>query len=152
MTKFSWQTPEYAHFEKSSDWYWTVGIIAGALVVTAVIFGDILFGVVLAVGTFTLCLFASRKPSIVSVEVSDKGVAIEKTLFPFATLESFSVDDAHHHGPRLVLKSKKPVVPLIAVPIQGVDLQELHDYLETQLKPETFEQNLMHTLFERMGF
>lgn len=152
MTKFSWQTPEYVHFEKSTDWYWTVGIITAAFVVTAIIFGDILFGVVLAIGAFTLALFASRQPSIVSVEVMDKGIAIDKTLFPYSTLESFSVDDIHHHGPRLILKSKKPIVPLVTVPIQSVDLQELHDYLETQLKAETFEQNLMHTVFEKLGF
>jgi Co/Zn/Cd efflux system component len=152
MTKFSWQTAEYVHFEKSNDWFWTVGIITAALVVTAIIFGDPLFGIVLAIGAFTLALFASRKPRTISVDITDKGIAIDKTFFPFANLESFSVDTVHHHGPRLVLKSKKKVVPLVTVPIQHNNPEELHDYLETHLKPETFDQNLMHIVFEKMGF
>lgn len=152
MTKFSWQTPEYVHFEKSNDWFWTVGIITTALVITTVIFGDILFGIVLAIGAFTLALFASRKPNIISVDVTEKGVIIERTLYPYSALESFSVDEIHHHGPRLILKSKKKVVPLVTVPIQHDDLEGLREYLETHLKPETFEQNLMHTIFEKLGF
>ncbi|HEU0080810.1 MAG TPA: hypothetical protein VFQ72_02180 [Candidatus Paceibacterota bacterium] len=152
MAKFSWQTPEYIHFEKSNDWYWTVGIITAALVVTAIILGDILFGVVLAIAAFTLAVFASRPPNVVSVEVTDRGVVIGKTLFPYAELESFSVDEEHHHGPRLVLRSKKPIVPLITVPIMHDGLDDLREHLERHLRSEKFPQNFMHTVFERLGF
>lgn len=152
MKSFSWQTPEYVHTERGQDWYWTVGIIAAALVATAIIFGDVLFGVVIAIAAFTLALFASRPPRTIDVEVGDKGVVISKTLFPYQSLESFSVDTVHHRGPRLVLKSKKPLVPLVTVPVMDVDPEALKSFLERHLVPETFEQSLMQTLFEKLGF
>jgi len=152
MESFSWQTPEYHHKVKNSDWYWTVGIIAGALIITAIIFGNVLFGLVLAIGTFTLTMFAAKKPNTISVDVTEKGVRVEKTLYPYSTLESFGLEEEHHHGPRLFLKSKKVVMPLIMVPVRTHDLDGLRILLSKHLKEEMFEQSLMQTLFERLGF
>jgi hypothetical protein len=152
MKNFSWQAPEYHHTVKTKDWYWTIGIISAALVITAVIFGNVLFGLVIAIGTFTLTMFASRKPDIISAEVSEKGIVVNKTLYPFSAIESFSIDESHHHGPRLIIKSKKVIVPLIAVPLADIDLEDLHTFLSTHLKDEVFEQGLMQTIFDRLGF
>lgn len=152
MTSFSWETPEYVHVEKSQDWFWTVGIITAAIVVTSMIFGNFLFAIVLAVGAFCLVLFASRHPRVIRVEIGEKGVAIEKTLFPYRTLESFGLDEAHHHGLRLVIKSKKPLMPLVVIPAQSQDADELRDFLKHHLKEEAFEENMVHSFFERIGF
>ncbi|MEK7163260.1 MAG: hypothetical protein AAB775_00930, partial [Patescibacteria group bacterium] len=147
-----WQAPEYSYKEKSLDWYWTVGIISTALVVTAVIFGNVLFGVVIAIGSFTLTMFASRRPDIVTIEVSDTGIAVDKTLYPYQTIESFFIDEDRRHDPRLVIKSKKVIVPLIAMPLANQNPDDLRSFLSTHLKEETFEQGIMQTLFDRLGF
>jgi len=152
MKKFSWQTPEYIHTQKTSDWYWTVGIIASALVLTSVIFGNYLFGLVLAIGTFTLTLFTLRKPNVITIEINDKGVRVDSTLYPFHTLDSFGVSDDQHHGIRLFLRSKKVVMPLITLPLVEKDAEEIRVFLADYLKEDTFEQGLMHTILERLGF
>ncbi|MDE1874634.1 MAG: hypothetical protein KGI79_01750 [Patescibacteria group bacterium] len=155
MKDFRWQTPEYVHVEKTSDWYWTVGIIAAALVIVSVIFGNALFGLVLAIGAFALTMFASRPPRVISVEISDRGIMIDKTLYPFPTLESFYVDEEHHHGPRLILKSRKVVMPLIAVPVALESEGErdgLRAFLSAHLKEEIFDQGILQTIFDRLGF
>ena len=133
MKNFFWHAPEYPHKEKSSDWYWTIGIISAALVVTSIIFGNVLFGLVLGIGAFTLTMLASRKPGIVSVEINDKGVAVDKTLYPFAAIDSF-------------------YMPLIAVPVRYKDLEELRTFLSSHLKEEVFEQGIIQTIFDRLGF
>jgi hypothetical protein len=152
METFTWQTPEYHHQTKSKDWYWTVGIITAALVITAAIFGNVLFGLVLAIGVFTLTVFTARKPNTVTVIVDNKGVRVDKTLYPYSTLEAFGLDTEHHHGPRLYLKSKKVMVPLVMIPVRTEDLDGLRILLVKHLKEETFEENLMQTLLERLGF
>ena len=152
MKNFSWQAPEYHYSKKSRDWYWTMGIISATLVITCIIFGNVLFGIVIAIGAFTLTVFASRKPDIVDAQVSEKGLVVDKTLYPFGTIESFSIDD-HHHGPRLIIKSKKVIVPLIAIPLSGdLDIDDMRSFLANHLKEETFEQGLMQTIFDRLGF
>jgi hypothetical protein len=152
MEHFSWQTPEYFHAKKNPDWYWTVGIISAALVITAVIFGNVLFGLVIAIGAFTLMLFSARKPKLIAVEATSKGIRVDKVHYPYASLESFGLDLEHHHGPKLFLKSKKIVMPLITIPLRMDDIDGLRVLLAKHLKEETFEQNLMQSVFERLGF
>lgn len=152
MESFTWRTAEYVHKEKTSDWYWTVGIITVALVVVSIIFGNTLFGIVLAIGAFTLTMFASREPNDISVDVTVKGISIDKTLYPFTSLQSFYVDEHHAHGPRLLLKSKKVVMPLIAIPVHTDHVDDLKTFLSSRLKEEVFNQGIIHTLLERIGF
>jgi len=152
MKSISWDTPEYVHFDKNADWYWTVGIISVALVITSIIFGNILFAVVLGVGAFVLTLFASRKPRIIKVEVTDKAVIVDKTHLLYPTLQSFYIEDSHRHLPRLILRPKKQLSSLLFVPVTYENLDELKALLEDHLEEEYFEPSLVHALFEGLGF
>lgn len=152
MKGFSWQTPEYEYKQRAQDWYWTVGILAAALVVVFIIMGNALFGLVVAIATFALTLFSARKPLVVQVDVDDKGVRIAKTLYPYASLDSFGIDGEDRNMPKLHLKSKKVVMPLVSVPIALDDIDSLRDYLRGKLTEETFEPSLIQTIFERLGF
>lgn len=152
MKTFSWQTPEYVRAPKNSDWYWTVGIITGALVITSMIFGNFLFAFVLAIGTFSLTLFTIRKPNTITVEINEKGVRVDKMLYPYNSLDSFGIDEEYQYGPRLLLKSKKVVMPLIALPLGSQNLEELQTFLVGHLKEEIFDQGFIHNLFEKIGF
>lgn len=152
MKSFSWQTPEYAYKPKSQDWYWTVGIITAALVVVSIIFGNALFGIVIAVSAFALALFSTKKPLIVAVEVGDKGVRIGKTLYPYQSLDAFGIGGEDTGFPKLQLKSKKVVMPLVAVPIALEEIDELRDFLREKLAEEKFEENFAQMVFDRLGF
>ena len=151
MKEFQWQTPEYHYTERNSDWYWTVGIITAALVIVAFIFGDALFGLVVAISAFALAMFSARKPRMIRVEVSGKGVTIDKVLYQYPTLDSFFVDEGHHRGHRLMLKSKKIMMPLIVVPVDS-DPTELRAFLMSRLKEEQFDQGFMQLILEKFGF
>ena len=47
MKNINWKTIEHNHQEKSSDWYWILGIIAIATAVLSIYFGNILFAIVI---------------------------------------------------------------------------------------------------------
>lgn len=152
MKSFAWQTAEYVHEEKSSDWYWTVGIITAALVIILFIFGNPLFGVILAIGVFTLAVFSARRPNVVSVRIDDKGVFIDKTLYPFTELESFSIDEDHRHGEHLLLKSKRVVMPMLSVPIKENDIDEIRDHISSKIPETPYKPSALHTIIDRLGF
>jgi len=154
MKAFSWQTLEYVHREKSSDWFWVVGIVAGAIALTAIIFGNLIFAILVAIGAFVLCLFAARKPQPIVVEILDKGVRIEHTLYPFRSLKSFSIDNAHHDGARLILRSERVMLPYITIPApqNDEDIETLRAFLEPRLEEEPFEETPLHLFFERLWF
>ncbi len=152
MKNFSWQAPEYVHTEKTQDWYWTVGIIATALAVTSVIFGNVLFAIVIAVGTFTLTLFSARKPHTMHVEITEKAVHVDNMTYSFKSLESFGIDDEHLHGPKLHLKPKKHFSLHITLPVHPDDADDIRAHLLGHLKEEAFEQSPFHKIFDRLGF
>ena len=129
-------------------------IIAGAVALTSIIFGNIIFAILIAVGAFVLCLFAARKPQAIVVEIHDKGVRIERTLYPYKSLKGFAIDTAHHDGPRLVLRSDRPVLPFITIPAPADEneLEVLRTVLLPHLAEEEFEEGAFHLFFERLWF
>jgi hypothetical protein len=151
MIHYSWKAPEYPWKPKSQDWYWTVGIITAALVVTSVILGNALFGVVIGISAFALALFSTRKPKTVSVELGEKGVIVDKTMYLYANLESFGIDETREDDTRLILKSKKVVVPLVTIPLAHNDVDGIREFMLKHLKEETFEIGFAQAVFERLG-
>ncbi|HEY1037633.1 MAG TPA: hypothetical protein VGE62_03550 [Candidatus Paceibacterota bacterium] len=151
---FIWETHEYFFQEKTSDWYWAVGIIAVSIAILSVIFGDALFALLIIVAAFALSLFASRRPEIVRFEVSKKGVMIDRTLYPYATLDSFWVEDNRHvngHS-KLIIKSRKAMVPLIAIPLDGTDPDDVRDFLLENLLEDHHPEPLGQKVLEYFGF
>src|SRR3989344_4706004 len=88
----AWDALEYEYREKSADWFWAVGVIALAAAVTAAILGNVLFAVLIVVGAAALAIHAGREPLVVHFAISERGVSVGKTLYPWKTLDSFWVE------------------------------------------------------------
>lgn len=151
---FIWKAHEYYFQEKTSDWYWAVGIIGFSIAVIAIIFGNILFSLLIIVSTLALSLFASKEPRLLRFEINKSGVIIDKTLFPFGTLESFWVEDNKHLGrpSQLFLKSQRVMVPIIAIPLEGTDPEDIRDFLLDHLLESHHVEPLGQKLLEYFGF
>lgn len=147
----SWDAPEHHHTEKNNDWYWAVGIITLTAAALSFIFGNVVFGILIIVGVFTLVVNASRKPSIIRIEINDRGLIIEDVLYPFLTLESFWID-AHEHPPRILFKSHKTFMPYITVHISDVDREEVRQVLLKYIAETEHHEPLTKKLLERFGF
>lgn len=151
---FIWQAHEYYFQEKNSDWYWAVGIVGFSIAVIAAIFGNILFALLVLISTFALSMFASKEPRIIRFEINKSGIIIEKTLYPYATLESFWVEDNKHlnRPSQLFLKSQRTLVPLIAIPLEGVDPEDIRDFLLDHLLEDHHTEPLGQKILEYFGF
>lgn len=147
-----WEAPEHNHIEKSSDWYWILGIIAVAGSVACIIFNNVLFGVVILLGALTMIVTSHRKPRLIQFEVSARGIRIEDTLYPYSTLESFCLDEENIPEPQLIVKSKKLFVPLLILPIPEEYMLEIEDILASRLTEEHMEEPFSHKLLEFFGF
>jgi hypothetical protein len=154
MTKqIQWQAFEHEHIHKSSDWFWALGIIAIAGAVTAIIFNNILFAIVILVGAFTLSVHAVKKPNLVNFRISSRGIIIDNTLHPYSSLESFWVEDENVETlPKLLIKSKKLLAPHIVIPIENVSADDIRDYLLEYLAEEEDSESLAQKIVEFFGF
>lgn len=147
-----WDAPEHEHKERSSDWFWSAGIIVGALVLMSIIFSNIIFGILILVSTGSLALFINRVPENVHVTVNESGISRDKTFYPLDTLSSFWIDTEHSHK-KLILKSKKSLMPLIVVPLsEETNPDELRELLLTKITEEPHSLPLVEKILEYLGF
>jgi hypothetical protein len=148
---FKWNTLEYKEKNRSVDWYWAVGIITIAIVVIAIFLQNFLFAVLILISVGTLMMFAIRSPKVMECTVNERGIILEKYLHPYSELEAFWISNSESE-PKLILKSKKQIMPLTIISIEEVDPSELRVYMLNFLDEKEMEEPLPHKIMDFLGF
>ena len=150
--RIEWDAQEYEHKHRSADWFWAVGIIATAIAIISVIFGNIIFAILVLVGAFALSLFANREPETLHMIVDEAGVARGRVRYLYSTLISFWIDLEHPHK-KIILRSEKLLMPLIIIPLNDeININEMHDKLSEFLKEEFHSLPFVEKMLEYFGF
>lgn len=151
-----WVAHEYRHTEKSADWYWTLGIVSISVAVAAIIFGNVLFAVLVLIATFVSGMYAARRPDEIEIEITGRGIRAGSTLFPFRHLQSFWLEDEDPTDdipPRLLVKSSKLIMPLLIFQLsEEVHPDEVRLLLLPRIKEEHLEEPLGHQIMDALGF
>jgi hypothetical protein len=150
----SWQAHEYFHQEKSNDWYWGLGIIAITAAVLAIVFGNTLFGLVIVLFAFIAGMQAHREPKLINFELTNRGIVINHVLYPYSTLDSFWIAEQHLNkpDPKVLVKSKRPMMSFLHLPVENVNIEDVRDFLLIYLKEEELEEPLLEKVLEYFGF
>ncbi len=151
MEKISWIAPEYLHTEKTSDWYWIVGIVTVSVAVISVILNNIIFAVLVLVSGFMLTLYASRPPRHIKITLQNTGITVDDTFHPYTTLESFWVETREDH-PRVILKSTRKLIPHFVLLLTKVDPEEVQETLLHHLPEVEQTEPFFEKLFFYLGF
>jgi len=151
MEKVSWDTIEYLHKEKTSDWYWIVGIITISVALISIILNNVVFAILIIVASFTLSLFASKKPEIITVNIDRFGVTVGKNKYQYKELESFWVETRDAY-PRVLVKSKKIFMPFISLLIEDVEPETIQETLSKYLPEEEHTEPFLEKLLLYFGF
>ena len=146
-----WQAPEYHHYQRSNDWFWAVGVITISIAILAFVFGNALFGILILLSASILIFFVIREPENVTYEINKRGVMINKELHPYLTLESFWIE-TRTGDPKIILKSKKMVMPYIIIPIHNDDVDEMAAVLSEFLEEKEAQEPNSHKIMEYLGF
>lgn len=150
MQPFVWETREYHHTPKTSDWFWALGIVAAACIFIAVLLGNVLFGIFIALAAFALALYAARRPKNIRVEINSKGIRVNDTIFPFAHIHGFALF-VDGRSPSLVLTMDKLLMPHILIPLGDTEPEDVRSLLAPRLKEEHYEEPLSQKIFEAFG-
>ena len=150
--KISWRTLEYKKKEKTNDWYWAVIIIALSITVISFMLGDGLFGILIIIGTGTLLMFSTKDPHWVEISINQRGLAVGRDLYPFATLEDFWIDIADDENYKILLKSKKLLMPLIVLPLEEYHHLDVREFLLQYLPEKEMHEPVSHKIMEKLGF
>ncbi len=151
QTIYQWETLEYDVRVRSSDWFWAVGIIAGALALASIFLGNILLAVLLVVGAVTLIVHHIQEPKKLDISVTDRGVHVNKEFFPYHTLDSFFIEE--EIGPPLLalLSKERMILPHVKIALPDeLERKELRDYLlnyvDEEYHPATLSESILHFL------
>lgn len=144
-----WEALEYEPREKSSNWYWIVGFLAFALVIGAIVVKNFLLAILIALGYFTVILYARRPPRTIRIAVSRRGIQIHKNLFPFQTLRSFWLHEEETGERRIIVQSEKLLMPHIHLPLaDDLDHEALRVFLLDFLPEEPHRPTIIDLLAE----
>jgi len=150
--KISWKALEYKRKEKTVDWYWAVILISLTMVITSFIVHNALFAILIIISTAILMSFSIIAPKTVQISINQKGVTVGKEMYPFATLEAFWVESADEDDQKILLKSKKMIMPLIAIPLEEHHHLDVREFLLEYLPEVEMHEPLSQKIMERLGF
>jgi hypothetical protein len=144
--EITWEAFEYEYKPKSTNWFWVIWILALGIFFTAYTFSNILFGIFVLVGVFSISIFASRKPNLIKVTLTDEEIIIYNKKYNFETLESFWIENN-----KILLKSKRKTAPFIIIPLNPqVDIEEIKEYLLERLEEEKLQESFFQILLEKI--
>ena len=151
--EFSWDTYEYEHREKSTDWYWALGILVIVVAFIAFINQNLLFGFLVLMGGFMVGLFARQKNQPLSIEISDYGVMINNQLINYASINGFWLYQNLLGTKKLILKTTKNISPIISIPIPNdLPVVDLHTFLIKHIPEQELQESFVDLLSENIGF
>ena len=150
--KISWQALEFKKKEKTIDWYWAVIIITLSIAVIAFLLHNTLFGLLIIISALSLLLFSSHEPKSIKICIDKRGVVVEKEMYPFATLDAFWIDITNEDEPKMILKSKKKILPLIILPVEEHHHLDLRDFLLKYLPETEMHEPASHKIMDKLGF
>ncbi|MCC2630363.1 MAG: protein of unknown function with transrane region [Candidatus Paceibacter sp.] len=149
----TWEAPEYHHTHKTTDWYWGLAIITITVVIISILLGDVLFALFLLLASFTMSIFAHRLPRTVKIEMNTRGIKLDRIMYFYKDIESFWIElDENIYHPKIILKSKRLFMPLIAVPLGDMNPDDVGDFLAQFLKEEEIKEPILQRLLEDVGF
>jgi len=150
--KISWEALEYKRKEKTADWYWAVALISLAIIITSFMTHNFLFGILIIISTIILVSFSVIAPKKVKVSMDQKGITVGKEMYPFTTIDSFWVESLDGENQKILLKSKKIIMPLIVIPLEEHHHLDIRDFLLQYLSEAEMHEPLSQKIMEKLGF
>lgn len=149
--KLEWNAPEYPFWRKTTEWYTSVLIIGLAIVVASIILENVIFAILVLISIFSLLLTSSITPKEITVSLTTRGVRIGSLFYSYTILESFWINNKEN-PPRLYLKSRKTLVPLISIQIVEMEENNVYHYLSVYIEQEELHESVFHKAMEYLGF
>ena len=151
----TWDVMEYQEKDHTVDWYWSVGLVTLAIVIVSIYFKNYLFGILILLGVGTLTYLTIRKPQVMTIIISDKGIRIQNEFFPYRNLRAFWIEEEPQHtGDRhLLVLTDRIYSPVIALPL-GDDIPDeiIRKGLLPHMKEELMHDNPAHHILGLFGF
>jgi hypothetical protein len=151
-SRLSWRAPEYVYYEKSTDWFWALGIITATLLAIAAYQQSFVFLLLIIVGAFGILIYAVRKPVVVDISISGEGVRVADRLFLYENLKSFWIFYRPGDMKILSIESGRALIPHIHIPLGSMNPVDVRALLLEFLPEKAQEESLSDSIARWIRF
>jgi hypothetical protein len=88
----TWSVMTHNHNERTADWYWALGLVVVVGAAACVWLGDFLFALIVLLGGGCVGWLAARGPREHEVKITERGIALDGTLYRWQGVRSFWVE------------------------------------------------------------
>lgn len=150
--QYEWDAMEYEHREKSTDWYWALGIAIVVGCILAIISSNYLLAVLIALGGVFIGFYGNDRPFHVHVEISERGIKLDRNLYAYEAIKSFWMYHDHRGHNRLLIVTARPVMPMRIVTLpDDIPATEVRDYLSNFIEEKESKPSTIDLLAEAVG-
>lgn len=150
--KIKWLAPEYEEKIQSNDWFWALGIIIFAIVVTSIIIGNYFFAVLILIGGFMLGYLNQKKPKIIEHEIQKEGIRLGNYILEFKNIKSFWIHK-EEKNPSIFIRTHKIFTPMLKIPIEARHYEAIRNYMSSkEIKEEEITEHFTDKIMEFFGF
>ena len=146
-----WQALEFTYIRKTNEWYWVVGIMTIGIAVAAYFLNNFLFTILALLGGFSLALFGAKKPEMLDMEISSKGVRVMNKLYPYSNLEIFWISEVGSE-PKILFTGTGLLHTHITLPLGDMDPEDVRDELTKYLDEEEIAEPMIQRVIDQTGF
>lgn len=149
-----WTGFEFEYREKTTDWFWAVGIIVGSSAIVCFIYGNTIFGLFLIIAGATMIINGAKPPELVDYELTQKGLRINNKIYNYEDFEAFYVLDDGFRAPKLLLRTRRIVNPILIITIETdyVDTEDVRSFLLDYIPEEEMHEPATVRIMEIIGF
>ncbi len=148
----NWQGPEYFDQPKTTDWFLAVGIIALALIVTSLIFQNMLLAGIIFVGTAIILSYSKKKAPEVEFIINKTGVLIGKNHFAKENLENFWLKEIDDDFSKLLIKNNSLANSILIIPLPKKFEENARKILKKYLEEKPVVESALEVILEKLGF
>ena len=150
---YSWQTSEFQYKEKKKNWYWILGIVTFALIITAVVMDNYLLAVLVTIGAVLIVNQSKQQPLDLEIEISEQGITIHDTAHSYESIRAFWMKENKENEVMLILLTSQAMTPLVSIIVpEEINPVELRDYLLNYIKEEELRQSYTERIIKKIGF
>lgn len=147
-----WSALEFAKHEKDPAWFIVGGLIAIALLTTAILTKNFLFGLIIILSSFSLFIWTQKQPKKINFSLTSSGLKIQDNIYAYDNLKSFWIFYEPPEIKYLSIESKKLFMPRIIIPIANENPNDIRKFLLKYLPEEKQHESLIDILARRLRY
>ncbi len=138
---YRWAFDEFEQHHRSTMWYVIAGLVVGILLVYSIATSNLLFGVLIFLGTAVLFIRHSFRPQEIVCEIGHKGILLGSKVYSFADIEYFSIIQNSVDETVLYIREARGLKSNIPIPLPEDQEDEIREFLEQFIEEDTEHQS-----------